>query len=117
MLSNNGLNKSNDVLIPARKELRQYPRTKLKNLQWQKLDPKLTENTIWKLGKIDDSASMEDKLIENKVFDKIDSLFPAKENLFLEKRQKKMEVQNQASVTRFLNKDKNKNISKYFISG
>jgi hypothetical protein len=97
---------------PARKELHHYPQVKLKNLQWQKLDVKKTNQTLWDTENSNLHQKLEERLKEKGIFNTIESLFPAKENKFLEKRLqiKKIDVDN--DLVKFLTKDKNRNISK-----
>jgi hypothetical protein len=96
---------------PARKELHHYPQVKLKNLQWQKLDVKKTNQTLWDTENSNLHQKLEERLKEKGIFNTIESLFPAKENKFLEKRLqiKKIDVDN--DLVKFLTKDKNRNIN------
>ncbi|KAI8096734.1 formin homology 2 domain-containing protein [Halteromyces radiatus] len=96
-------------LGPLRKELRHYPEVKLKNLQWQKLDARNVEKTIWTTQTVDEDA-LEDALDENGVFTKIQDLFPAKVNTFFERRLAK-KAEEKKDAIRFLAKDKGKSIS------
>jgi hypothetical protein len=98
-------------LGPLRKELRHYPQVKLKNLQWQKLDARSVDNTIWKLENVNESE-LEDDLDKHGVFVKIESLFPAKVNNFFEKKLKAKVDEKKDAVT-FLNREKARNISMY----
>ena len=85
---------------------------KLKNLQWQKLDAKTVEKTIWHVENRDHD-SMEEILNEKGAFGKIEELFPAKVNTFLENRRiKQNNATEKNDSVRFLNREKNKNISK-----
>lgn len=95
---------------PLRKELRHYPQVKLKNLQWQKLDARSVDNTIWKLEDVDENE-LEDDLDKHGVFEKIETLFPAKVNNFFEKRLK-AKVDEKKDAVKFLSKEKSRNISK-----
>lgn len=94
-----------------RKELQHYPQVKLKNLQWQKLDAKTAEKTVWHVEN-QDHDSMEEILSEKGAFEKLEELFPAKVNTFLENRRIKQSVAEKNDSIRFLSKEKNKNISK-----
>lgn len=97
---------------PLRKEIHHYPQIKLKNFQWKKLDARVVDKTIWNLKEEEDSQLVE-ALKSEGAFDKIDALFPAKVNTFLEKKfansSQKLVVKNDA--IKFLSKDKNRNIS------
>lgn len=84
---------------------------KLKNLQWQKLDAKAAEKTIWRVED-QDHDSMEEILSDKGAFDKLEELFPAKVNTFLENRRIKQSATEKNDSIRFLSKEKNKNISK-----
>lgn len=95
---------------PLRKELRHYPQVKLKNLQWQKLDARSVDNTIWKLEDVDENE-LEDDLDKHGVFEKIETLFPAKVNNFFEKRLK-AKIDEKKDAVKFLSKEKSRNISK-----
>jgi hypothetical protein len=97
-------------LGPPRKELRHYPQVKLKNLQWQKLDARSVDKTIWELEDVDENE-LEDDLDKHGVFVKIETLFPAKVNNFFEKKLKAKIDEKKDAVT-FLNKEKARNISK-----
>ncbi|RCH96222.1 hypothetical protein CU098_003906, partial [Rhizopus stolonifer] len=98
-------------IISTRKELHHYPQVKLKNLQWQKLDAKLTEQTIWDM-KENEHDTMEQLLNEKGAFEKLETMFPAKVNTFLEKKQLKVvDAKKNDTVVRFLTKEKNKNIN------
>lgn len=95
---------------PLRKELRHYPNTKLKNLQWQKLDARGVDKTIWVLDTVDENG-LEDALDEAGVFSKLEDLFPAKVNLFFEKKLK-AKIEERKDAVKFLSKEKSRNISK-----
>lgn len=95
---------------PLRKELRHYPQVKLKNLQWQKLDARSVDNTIWKLEDVDENG-LEDDLDKHGVFEKIETLFPAKVNNFFEKRLK-AKIDEKKDAVKFLSREKSRNISK-----
>lgn len=96
---------------PARKELRHYPHIKLKNLQWQKLDARSVDKTVWTLSDVDESQ-IEDDLDKYGVFERIEALFPAKANNFFEKRMK-AKVEEKKDAVKFLSKEKSRNISKH----
>jgi hypothetical protein len=96
-------------LGPLRKELRHYPQVKLKNLQWQKLDARGVEKTVWKLEDVDENE-IEDDLDKHGVFEKIETLFPAKINTFFEKKLK-AKVDEKKDAVKFLTKEKSRNIS------
>ncbi|KAI8072909.1 formin homology 2 domain-containing protein [Gongronella butleri] len=96
-------------LGPVRKELRHYPEIKLKNLQWQKMDARNVEKTVWKAQVVDESA-LEDSLDDKGVFASIQELFPAKTNTFFERRLAK-KVEDKKDAVHFLTKDKAKSIS------
>lgn len=98
---------------PLRKELRHYPQVKLKNLQWQKLDARGVEETIWKLEDVDENE-LEDDLDKHGVFEKIETLFPAKVNTFFEKKLK-AKVEEKKDAVKFLSKEKSRNISKFLM--
>jgi hypothetical protein len=91
--------------------LRHYPEIKLKNLQWQKLDARSVDKTIWVSKSVDEDA-LEDAMDENGVFVKIQDLFPAKVNTFFERRLAKKSEEKKDAV-RFLGKEKGRSISKY----
>ena len=95
---------------PLRKELRHYPQVKLKNLQWQKLDHRGVEKTIWIMEGVNEDE-LEDTLDETGVFAKIENLFPAKVNLFFEKRLK-AKIEERKDALKFLTKEKSHSISK-----
>lgn len=95
---------------PLRKELRHYPKIKLKNLQWQKLDARSVQKTIWLLENVDEDE-LENALADGGVFEKIEDLFPAKVNLFFEKRLK-AKIEERKDAIKFLAKEKSRNISK-----
>lgn len=97
-------------LGPVRKELRHYPQIKLKNLQWQKLDARGVNNTVWVLNGVNENE-IEDDLDKFGVFEKIVTLFPAKANNFFEKRIK-AKVEEKKDAIKFMSKDKSRNISK-----
>lgn len=102
------------ALYPLRKEIQHYPQIKLKNFQWKKLDAGATKNTIWNME--EDDGSIQNALKVEGAFDKIETLFPAKVNTFLERRLA-AQMAGQTSVVqdesiKFLSKDKNRNISK-----
>lgn len=97
-------------LGPVRKELRHYPQIKLKNLQWQKLDARGVNNTVWVLNGVNETE-IEDDLDKFGVFEKIVTLFPAKANNFFEKRIK-AKVEEKKDAIKFMSKDKSRNISK-----
>lgn len=82
------------------------------------MDAGATENTIWNMEDDEDDMFMQEALKEQGAFQKIETLFPAKVNTFLEKRlaqsNKKAAIQNDS--VKFLSKDKNRNISKYGLS-
>ncbi|RCH85758.1 hypothetical protein CU098_001424, partial [Rhizopus stolonifer] len=92
----------------SRNELNVYPQVKLKNLQWQKMDSKTTNQTLWDTKS--DYLGLEEMLTDQGVFNKIELLFAAKENKFFEKIQSKKTVIETDSI-RFLTKDKNRNIN------
>ncbi|KAG0177062.1 hypothetical protein DFQ29_005302 [Apophysomyces sp. BC1021] len=94
---------------PLRKQLRHYPQVKLKNLQWQKLDARGAEKTIWILHDVDEDQ-LEDRLDETGVFTKIEDLFPAKINTFFERRLKS-KIEEKKDAIKFLNKEKSRNIN------
>jgi hypothetical protein len=79
-------------------------------LQWQKLDFLHIENTIWKLDDVDE-MEIEDDLDKTGTFEKIESLFPAKVNLFFERRLK-VKIEEKKDAIKFLSKEKTRNISK-----
>ncbi|KAI8971225.1 formin homology 2 domain-containing protein [Pilobolus umbonatus] len=94
---------------PPRKMLRHYPQTKLKNLQWQKLDSRQINKTIWQLEDIDENK-IEDDLNDSGAFEKIETLFPAKVNLFFQNRQK-AKVEEKKDAIKFLVKNKSYSIN------
>ncbi|KAG1503645.1 hypothetical protein G6F53_010583 [Rhizopus delemar] len=96
-------------LGPVRKELRHYPQIKLKNLQWQKLDARGVNNTVWVLNGVNETE-IEDDLDKFGVFEKIVTLFPAKANNFFEKRIK-AKVEEKKDAIKFMSKDKSRNIN------
>jgi hypothetical protein len=102
------------VMTPLRKEIHHYPQIKLKNFQWKKLDVREAEKTVWNMD--DDDSTLEETLKAQGEFEKIDALFPAKINTFLERKlaqtNQKATVQNDA--IKFLTKEKNRNISKVY---
>jgi arginine deiminase len=106
------LNPPNTLIVPSRKVLHHYPQVKLKNLQWQKLDAKTTEQTIWHTKNQETHDTLENILDEKGAFEKIESLFPAKVNTFLEKKLQQKKSIVHPDTVRFLSKEKNKNISK-----
>lgn len=101
---------------PLRKEIHHYPQVKLKNFQWKKLDARVVDKTVWDL-KDDEDSHLVEALKSEGAFDKIDALFPAKINTFLEKKfansSQKLDVKNDS--IKFLSKDKNRNISKVYL--
>jgi hypothetical protein len=107
------------LIIPSlRKEIRHYPQVKLKNFQWKRMDAGTAEKTIWKMedNTEEDDLSMEKALKEHGAFEKIEALFPAKVNTFLEKRlaaQNNLKADIKNDAINFLSKDKNRNISTY----
>jgi hypothetical protein len=58
-----------------------------------------------------DENQVEDDLAHHRVFEKIDSLFPAKVNNFFEKKMKAKEDTKQDAI-KFLSKEKSRSISK-----
>jgi hypothetical protein len=97
-------------ITPMRNELQHCPKTRLKNLQWQKLDFQKLPDTIWGTDDIWQDE-LEVKLNNKGVFDTIETMFPAKINTFFEKRSiKKPE---ETKTIKFLTRDKSKNISKF----
>lgn len=84
----------------------------LKNLQWQKLDARGVEKTIWKLEDVNENE-LEDNLDKHGVFEKIESLFPAKINTFFDKKNKS-KIAEKKDAVKFLAKEKSRNISKFF---
>jgi hypothetical protein len=96
-------------LGPVRKELRHYPQIKLKNLQWQKLDARGVNNTVWVLNGVNENE-IEDDLDKFGVFEKIVTLFPAKANNFFEKKIK-AKVEEKKDAIKFMSKDKSRNIN------
>lgn len=103
------------AMKPLRKEIHHYPQVKLKNFQWKKMDARAAEKTIWDMDGDDDSHLVETLKLQGE-FEKIDYLFPAKVNNFLERKlaqtSQKTAVQNDS--VKFLSKEKNRNISKVF---
>lgn len=103
------------LIVPLRKQIQHYPQVKLKNFQWKKMDASAAENTIWNIEIGEDDEFMQEALKEQGAFEKIEALFPAKVNTFLEKRlaqtNTKAAVKNDS--VKFLSKDKNRNISKF----
>ena len=103
---------SSVLLTPLRKEIQNYSQVKLKNFQWKKLDPRVAEKTIWDMDHEED-VHMEETLKVEGAFQKIEALFPAKVNTFLEGKKfanQKAEIKNDS--IKFLSSDKNRNISK-----
>ncbi|KAI7869247.1 hypothetical protein BDF14DRAFT_1951245 [Spinellus fusiger] len=98
---------------PLRKELRFYPQVKLKNLQWQKLDSRGVQKTIWIQHDVDESR-LEDQLDQSGVFSKIEDLFPAKVNNFFERRMKG-KVEEKKDAIKFLSKEKSRNIIRALV--
>ncbi|KAI9249024.1 armadillo-type protein, partial [Sporodiniella umbellata] len=94
---------------PLRKELKHYPQIKLKNLQWQKLDARGVNNTVWVSGEMDEEE-LEENLDKFGVFENIVTLFPAKANNFFEKRMK-AKVEEKKDAIKFLSKEKSRNIN------
>lgn len=80
-------------------------------MQWQKLDARGVDKTIWKLEDIDENE-IEDDLDKHGVFEKIETLFPAKINTFFEKKLK-AKVAEKKDAVKFLSKEKSRNISKF----
>lgn len=102
-------------IVPLRKQIQHYPQVKLKNFQWKKLDASAAENTIWTMEDDGDDTFLQEALKEQGAFEKIEALFPAKVNTFLEKKlaqsnHKKAVVSD--DLIKFLSKEKNRNISK-----
>lgn len=101
------------TIFPLRKEIQHYPQVKLKNFQWKKLDAGAAKNTIWNMD--EDDKLMQATLKEEGAFEKIETLFPAKVNTFLEKKLTNTKATIQNDSIKFLSKDKNRNISKHYI--
>ncbi|KAG2233169.1 hypothetical protein INT48_005007 [Thamnidium elegans] len=101
------------LIVPLRKQIQHYPQVKLKNFQWKKMDANAAENTIWNMDIGEDDGFMQDALKKQGAFEKIEALFPAKVNTFLEKRL--AQTNNNTVVkndsVKFLSKDKNRNIN------
>lgn len=68
------------------------------------------DNTIWKLEDVDENG-LEDDLDKHGVFEKIETLFPAKVNNFFEKRLK-AKIDEKKDAVKFLSREKSRNISK-----
>ena len=77
------------------------------------MDHRGVDKTIWLLEGVDENE-LEDTLVDNGVFAKIDDLFPAKINLFFEKRMK-AKIEERKDAVKFLTKEKSHNISKFYI--
>ena len=75
------------------------------------MDHRGVDKTIWVLEGVDENE-LEDTLVDNGVFAKIDDLFPAKINLFFEKRMK-AKIEERKDAIKFLAKEKSHNISKF----
>lgn len=97
------------VTGPLRKELKHYPNIQLKHLQWQKLDVRKIDKTIWLLEEVNEDE-LEEMLATQGIFGKIEDLFPAKVNLFFE-RKLKAKIEERKDAVKFLTKEKTRNIN------
>ncbi|KAI8067755.1 hypothetical protein BC940DRAFT_300394 [Gongronella butleri] len=88
-----------------RKTLQVQPNIKLKNLQWQKLDHKHVDKTVW--STVDD---LEAKLTQTGLFERIDTMFPAKTNTAFDKKLR-AKADDKKNVVKFLVKNKSHNIN------
>lgn len=100
---------------PRRKEISHYPETKLKNLQWQKLETKDINKTVWHFEEVDEKE-FEEALYRTGAFNKIEEMFRAAQTstVFAEKLKKKAEEQKDTAV-KFLSKDKSHSISMFLF--
>lgn len=73
------------------------------------------DKTIWVLETVDENG-LEDALDEAGVFSKLEDLFPAKVNLFFE-RKLKAKIEERKDAVKFLSKEKSRNISKWCYEG
>ncbi|ORZ06045.1 hypothetical protein BCR42DRAFT_427576 [Absidia repens] len=99
-------------LAPLRKTMQHQPQLKLKNLQWQKLDVKNVEKTIWSTNNKDDGESdeLEEKLYQSGVFQNIDIMFAAKTNNSFDRKLKAMANEKKDAV-KFLSGNKSRSIN------
>ncbi|CAO3592005.1 unnamed protein product [Absidia cylindrospora] len=99
-------------LAPLRKTMQHQPQLKLKNLQWQKLDVKNVEKTIWSTNNEDDGESdeLEEKLYQSGVFQNIDTMFAAKTNTSFDRKLKAMANEKKDAV-KFLSGNKSRSIN------
>ncbi|CAO3642143.1 unnamed protein product [Cunninghamella blakesleeana] len=110
--SNNNANNSSIPPIPKpapRKTLQNQPQLKLKNIQWQKLDLRHLEKTVWSLDKMDES-NLESKLSQLGIFNEIDSMFAAKTNTLFQGKLKATSEEKKDTIT-FLSRNKSRNIN------
>lgn len=100
---------------PLRKTMQHQPQMKLKNLQWQKLDAKNVDKTIWSAksnsNKNDGDTDLEEKLYQSGVFQNIDTMFAAKTNTSFDRKLKAMTNEKKDAV-KFLSGNKSRSISK-----
>ncbi|ORX46807.1 actin-binding FH2 [Hesseltinella vesiculosa] len=91
-----------------RKTLHVQPQVKLKNLQWQKLDHKTVDKTVWSAGGVDEQK-LESKLSQIGIFDRIDTMFTAKSNTAFDKKLR-AKAEEKKNVVKFLVKNKSHNL-------
>jgi hypothetical protein len=88
--------------------MRHQPHTKLKNLQWQKLDLKSTNKTIWSL---DDICDLETQLSKAGVFETLDALFAARTNVVFERKLMAKTSETKGAI-KFLSESKRQGLGK-----
>lgn len=77
------------------------------------MDARGVEKTIWKLEDVNE-LELEDDLDKHGVFEKIETLFPAKINTFFDKKNK-AKIAEKKDAVKFLSKEKSRNISKFIF--
>ncbi|CAO3596819.1 unnamed protein product [Absidia cylindrospora] len=93
----------------APKKMQHQSMIKLKNFQWQKLNSKSMEKTIWSLEDGND-ADLEIKLSQAGVFRSIDTMFPAKPNTTFDRKLKALGDE-KMDVVKFLSGNKSRGLN------